>query len=271
MSREGFLTRNIAGLTSALESVLVNEELSRKRGPAQSLDPRVKLFTLVLLIVIIGLARSIWVLAAIFILILALDLSGRIPPGFFLKRVVLFLPLTAVIALPALFITPGEPLWTIGARVIITAQGARTAALLLFRVMDSVSLGVLLILTTPWNRILLALRWFRLPPVLVDILGMTYRYIFLLLHTTNAAFLARRSRSLGTLSTGENRRWLARTLATTMSRTQHLGEEVYLAMLSRGYQGEIFSLNTLRLANRDYIWSGIVIMIGAALLWTIYR
>jgi cobalt/nickel transport system permease protein len=271
LSQEGFLTRNIASLTSALESVLINEELSRRRGLAQSLDPRVKLFTLVFLVVIIGLARSIWVLAAIFMLVLALDLSGRIPLGFFLKRVVLFLPLTAIIALPALFITPGEPLWTLGSRVIITAQGARTAAFLLFRVMDSVSLGVLLILTTPWNRILLALRWFRLPPVLVDILGMTYRYIFLLLHTTNAAFLARRSRLLGSFSSGENRRWLARTLATTLSRTQHLGEEVYLAMLSRGYQGEIFPLDRLRLANKDYIWSACIILIGAALLWTIYR
>jgi cobalt/nickel transport system permease protein len=271
LSQEGFLTRNIAGLTSALESVLVNEELARKRGPAQSLDPRVKLFTLVLLVVIIGLARSIWVLAAIFILVLIMNFAGRIPLKFFLKRVVLFLPLTAIIVLPALFITPGEPLWTLGARVIITAQGARTAALLLLRVMDSVSLGVLLILTTPWNRILLALRWFRLPPVLVDILGMTYRYIFLLLHIANATFLARRSRSPGTLSTGENRRWLARTLATTMSRTQHLGEEVYLAMLARGYQGEIFSLNRLRLVNRDYIWLGCIILIGTALMWTIYR
>ncbi len=80
---------------------------------------------------------------------------------------------------------------------------------------------------------------------------MTYRYIFLLLHTTNAAFLARRSRSLGTLSAGENRRWLARTLATTLAKTQHLGEEVYLAMLSRGYQGEIYSLEQLRFGSRD--------------------
>ncbi len=123
------MTRNIAGLTSALESMLLNEELARKRGPAQSLDPRVKLFTLVLFIVIVGLARSLWVLAVIFILALAMDLSGKIPLRFFLRRVLLFLPFTAIIALPALFITPGDPLVQIGARVIITAQGARTAAI----------------------------------------------------------------------------------------------------------------------------------------------
>lgn len=271
MNRQGFLTGNLAGLTSALESVFVDEEIARRRGPAQTLDPRVKLFTLVLFIVIVGLARSIWVLAAIFVLVLAADFSGRVPLQFFIKRVLLFLPFTIVIALPALFITPGDPLWQIGARVIVTSQGARTAALLVFRVMDSVSLGILLVLTTPWNKILLALRWFRLPPVLVDILGMTYRYIFLLLHTANAAFLARRSRSLGAWSAGENRRWLARTLAATLAKTQRLGEDVYLAMLSRGYQGEIYSLERLRFGKKDYIWSGTIILAGIALLWIIYR
>ena len=99
---------------------------------------------------------------------------------------------------------------------------------------------MLIILTTPWNGILLALRWFRLPAVVVDILGMTYRYIFLFLHTTNSMFLARRSRSLGTFSGAENRRWLAHTLVSTMAKSQHLSEEVYLAMLARGYQGEIY-------------------------------
>jgi cobalt/nickel transport system permease protein len=271
LNQQGFLTGNLAGLTAALESVFVNEEIARLRGPVQRLDPRVKLFTLVLFIVIVGLARSIWVLAAIFVLVLAMDYLGRVPLLFFIKRVLFFLPFTIIIAIPALFITPGEPLWQIGARVMITSQGARTAAFLIFRVIDSISLGVLLVLTTPWNKILLAWRWFRLPPVLVDILGMTYRYIFLLLHTANAAFLARRSRSLGNLSAGENRRWLARTLATTLAKTQHLGEEVYLAMLSRGYQGEIYSLERLRFGNRDFFWSGAIILIGFALLWMTYR
>jgi len=70
------------------------------------------------------------------------------------------------------------------------------------------SFGILLVLTTRWTSILAALRWFRVPSVFVTILGMTYRYIFLLLHTANSMFLARRSRSLGTFTARENRRWL---------------------------------------------------------------
>ncbi len=271
MNQDGFLTRNIAGLTAALESVILNEELSRTRGLLQGLDPRVKLLTLVLLIVNVGLARSFWIFGTLLALVILLDYLSGIPMGFFIRRVLLFLPFTAIIALPALFITPGSPLLQTGSRVIITVQGAQTAGFLLLRVMDSVSFGLLLVLTTPWSGILQALRWFRLPAIVVDILSMTYRYIFLFLHTANALFLARRSRSLGTFSATENRRWLTRALGSTLARSQHLGEEVYLAMLARGYQGEIYSLERLRWRQRDHLWLIAVLAVCGALLWSIYR
>jgi cobalt/nickel transport system permease protein len=271
LNGEGFLIKTTAAFTAALESVILNEKLSHSRGLMPGLDPRVKLFTSVLLILIAGLARNLWILAVIGILVLALVLAGRIPLSFFIKRVLLFLPFTAIIALPALFITPGEALWHIGSRVIVTAQGAHTAGFLLLRVMDSLACGLLLILTTPWNRLLLALRWFRMPAVIIDILGMTYRYIFLLLHTANATFLARRSRSLGDLSGSENRRWLVQTLATTLAKSQHLSEEVYLAMTARGYQGEVQALNRLKFRFRDYLWMGFTLVVAAVLLWSIYR
>jgi len=271
LNQEGFLTKTVAGFTSALESVILNEELAHTRGLIQSLDPRVKLFTFVLLVVIVGLARSFWILAVLTILAAALVYLSRISPGFFIKRALIFLPFTAIVALPALFITLGEPCWQINGRVIITLQGAQTAGFLLLRVMDSLSCGMLIILTTPWNSLLSALRWFRLPAVIIDILGMTYRYIFLLLHTTNSMFLARRSRSSGEFSGSENRRWLAHTLASTLAKSQHLSEEVYLAMLARGYQGEIYTINRLQLQNRDYLWTGITVLAAIVLIWSIYR
>lgn len=265
---EGFLSRNIASFTRALESIIVAEDLCRVPGLLQGLDPRVKLATLLLFIVITGLARSLAILAIIFALTLALCFLSRVPLLFFLKRVLLFIPVfTAMIALPALFITPGEPLVDLADKLIITGPGARTAALLVLRVMDSLSFGVLLILTTPWTNLLAALRWIRVPSLFVDVLGMTYRYIFLLLHTTNAMFLARRSRTLGGFSGGENRRWLARALMTTMAKSQHLSDEVYLAMLSRGYHGDVPILNDLRLKRLDFLWVAMALVAASALLW----
>ncbi|HXZ94618.1 MAG TPA: cobalt ECF transporter T component CbiQ [Dehalococcoidia bacterium] len=269
MKGEGFLGKNISSFAHALESVIIAEDLSRAPGLLQRLDPRVKVATLILFIVTVALARSLWILGVIFVLILSFSLLSKVPLGFFLKRIILFIPIfTAVIALPALFITPGVPLVSIAGRVIITEPGALTAGLLFLRVSDSLSFGVLLILTTPWVNILVALRWFRMPSLLVDIIGMTYRYIFLLLHTANSMFLARRSRTIGSFSSGENRRWLTRALATTMVKSQHLSEEVYLAMLARGYQGEVRVLNALSLKRRDFICVAFALLVASLLLWS---
>jgi cobalt/nickel transport system permease protein len=236
------------------------------------LDPRIKISTFLLFIIIIGLARSFWVLSVLVILIVTLCLLSRVPLWFFFKRAFLFIPIfTVVIALPALFITPGEPLLHLVGNVVVTEQGARSAGLLVLRVTDSLSFGILLILTTPWNNFLMALRWLKVPSLMVDILGMTYRYIFVLLHTVNSMFLARQSRSLEGFSGSENRRWLARTLAATLAKSQHLSQEVYLAMLSRGYQGEIYSLNRLSLRQGDYFWSVFVLVTASVLLWGTYR
>lgn len=268
MKGEGFLTRSISGFTSALESAISTEDLCRAPGLLQGLDPRVKVVTFLLFIVIVGLARSLPVLAIIFVLVLCLSLLSGVPLRFFLKRVLLFIPVfSAVIAIPALFITPGEPLLSLAGRVLITEQGARTAELLVLRVTDSLSFGVLLMLTTPWTNLLVALRWLRLPSLIVAILGMTYRYIFLLLHTANSMFLARRSRTLGSFSARENRRWLAQALGTTLARSQHLSEEVYLAMLSRGYQGEVRVLNHLSLKRRDFLWVAFALAAAFILFW----
>ena len=264
-----FLSKNISNITHALESVISAEDLCRAPGLLQGLDARIKVLTVVLFIVVVGLVHSLPILAGILVLILALALLSKIPLGIFLRRILIFIPIfTAVIAIPALFITPGSPLVTAGTKVIITEQGARTAGLLVLRVTDSLSFGILLVLTTRWTSILAALRWFRVPSVFVTVLGMTYRYIFLLLHTANSMFLARRSRSLGTFSARENRRWLGQALGTTMAKSHQLSEEVYLAMHSRGYRDEGLALNDLALRRRDFLWAAFALATASILLWS---
>ena len=140
MKGEDFLTRNIAGFTRVLESVITTEDISHVPGLLQGLDPRVKLISFLLFIVTVSLVHSLPVLGGIFILVLIMSLTSKVPPGFFIKRVLIFVPIfTAVIAVPALFLTPGQPLVNLLGRVTITRQGAFSASFLLLRVTDSLS------------------------------------------------------------------------------------------------------------------------------------
>jgi cobalt/nickel transport system permease protein len=269
---ESFLAGNISSFTKALESVVVTEDLCRVPGLLQGLDPRVKVATIIPFIIMVGLAQSFPVLILILVFAFACVLLSNVPQALFLKRLFIFVPIfTAVIAIPALFITPGTPLLFLAGKSIITEQGARTAGFLILRVLDSLSLGLLLVITTPWAKLLAALRWFHLPSLIVAVLGMTYRYIFLLLHSVNAMFLARRSRTIGGFSGTENRRWLGRALVTTLVKSQHLSEEVYLAMLARGYQGEVHILSDHAMRRRDYLWMAFTLAALIIMLWSTYR
>jgi cobalt/nickel transport system permease protein len=271
VSSESFLAKNIASVTGTLETVILTESTCRVPGLLQGLDPRIKLLGIVLLIVSVGLVINPLILGIMFCLVFVLSLLSGISPGSFLKRVFLFVPVfTLVIAIPALFLTHGVPLVQMGNTVLITEQGARSAVTLFLRVTDSISLGVLLIMTTSWINVLAALRCLHLPSLFVDVLGMTYRYIFLLLHNVNIMFLARRSRTVGTFSGGENRRWLTAAISTTMAKSQQLSEEVYLAMLSRGYHGEMLVLDGFKMRKRDLIWAGFIIIAVAIFIWSNY-
>ena len=249
--------------------LISTEDISRAPGLLQSLDPRVKLVSFLLFIVTVSLVHSLPVLGGIFVLVLLMSLASKVPPGFFLKRVLIFVPIFTAGnchtgALPDCGTTAGTHR---RAKSLLHSKGALSAGFLLLRVTDSLSLGVLLVLTTPWSNILVALRWIRVPSLLVDILGMTYRYMFLLLHSANSMFLARRSRVIGSFSGSENRRWLGRALATTMAKSQRLSEDVYLAMLSRGYQGEVRVLNEFSLKRRDFLWIAFSLVAIAVLFW----
>jgi len=113
---------------------------------------------------------------------------------------------------------------------------------------------IILILTTRWATLLRALRAVRVPQVFIVILGVTYRYIFLLLHTTNDMFLARESRLVGRVTGSGERAWIATSMGVLLGKAYHLSEEVYLAMIARGFRGEPRLLEPLRMGLSDVAW-----------------
>lgn len=273
-SSRGFLEKMLGDITSALEQTLFAEDLARRDGFLQSLDPRAKLIGALAVLIAISMSQNLLAIAALYALTLPIAYASRVPMGFYLKRVWMFMPFfTGIVALPALFITPGAPLITLidlaSPRVFlaITQPGIITAAFLLLRVGASVSIGVLLILTTRWEMLLKALRVLHAPQAFVLILGMTYRYIYVLLHTANNMFLARESRVVGRVSSAEDRDWLTASMGTLFSKSYALSEEVYLAMLSRGFRGEAQVMDGMTWRSADWVWLALFVAVAAIAVW----
>ena len=253
--RAGFVERTIHELSGALERSLYAEELARADGMLQRLDPRVKVVGLLALVVSAALARNILVILALFAVALALALASRVSFRTLATRVwVSALLFTGMIALPAIFITPGQPLYRLPLLGWpITAQGLSSAAYLITRVETAATLSLLLILCTPWTHVLKALRVLRVPVVFVVILGMTFRYIFLLLQTARDMFESRQSRMVGTLEPADGRRLAAASVGVLLSKTLLLSGDVYMAMQSRGFRGEVYTLDEFAMRARDWL------------------
>jgi len=161
-----FVEKTLNGGAALIRQVMFGEDVAAQAGLLQRLDPRAKVVGLVVLLVSASLLHNIASLVAMYLLTLVVAAASRLPLGFFVKRVWLFIPLfTLVVVLPATLsiVTEGKvvlELWTWhGHPEGLTEQGLTSAALVVLRVAVSISLVVLLTLTTPWVKLLAALFW----------------------------------------------------------------------------------------------------------------
>ena len=262
----GVVERSLASFVDALEHAFYAEESAKKNGLLQKLDPRIKIAAVFPLIVIAALARRLGVIVALFATAVVLALLSRVPLATLAKRVWLgVLTFTGFISFPALFLTPGVAIYTLPLLGwSVTEQGLRAAMNLIMRAETAATFSVLLVLCTPWSFVLKALRVLRLPIVLVVILGMTYRYIFLFLRNAHDMFMSRKSRMVGHLDGGEQRRAATAGTGVLMSKTIQLSGDVYLAMRSRGFQGEVYVLDEFQ--THWFDWAMLAVFISIALL-----
>jgi cobalt/nickel transport system permease protein len=260
---------SIQSFLRVLDHVLESEELTQRAGLLQSLDPRVKLLGILGLIVATAASRRLDVIVAMFAFAFILAVSSRVPLRTLVIRVwVGAFALTSLIALPALFLTPGRPIGRLpGFGWVATAQGLDGAVYLISRVETTATLSILLVLCTPWTHVLKALRVLRVPIVLVVILGMTYRYILLMIGAAEELFESRRSRMVGRLEARDGRRLAVATAGVLLSKTMQLSEDVYLAMQSRGFRGEVYVLDEFEMRQRDWMWLAVFFAFGAAAMW----
>jgi cobalt/nickel transport system permease protein len=267
MKRGGFLDSTVVGFARALSRALMSEEIAHQPGLLQSLDPRVRVIGLFALVLAVTLSRKLAVVLVLFLAAVMIAAFSRVSISTLARRVwLVVLAFTGVIALPAIFITPGNPIAT-GGSLHITAQGVATAVLLLARVETAVTFTTLLILCTPWAHVLKALRSFWLPQEAVAMLAMTHRYIFLLIETAGQMLESRQSRTVGRLPAAEQRRMTARTAGVLLSKSIDLSNDVYLAMQSRGFRGEVRILSDFRMRSRDYVGLLAFLCAGSIAVW----
>lgn len=253
--RRGVLDGLVLGLVDAESHALDAEEVAARPGLLQGVDPRIKLVALVALILGATATQSLLVLAMLFAGAVALAVASMVGIRRLSRQVWLgVLLFSGTIVVPAIVLVPGTPIahvpvigWA------ITLQGVRSAAFVIGRSETAATLALLLVLTTPWPHVLKALSSLGVPTAAVAILGMTYRYVFVLIQAATQMMEARRSRVMAPPDARERRRMLMTMIGMLLAKTLALGSEVHTAMIARGYRGEVRLLDDFRTRPADWL------------------
>jgi cobalt/nickel transport system permease protein len=268
--KKGFIGNTIGGILGFFEEAFISEGFSRRKGFLQSLDPRVKLLSIMTAIFATSLIKDLKLLVLIYIFTLLLAYLSKINVLFFIKRVWLFIPIFAgIIIIPMIFniFFPGDPLirlaylgttahvgsLTLPESVYITRQGVYAASIFTMRVATCVSAVVLLFLTTPQQILYKSLRTVGVPKIYVFTLEMTKRYIFLLMDLVREMHFAKKARTIKAGGIFDEQKWVGGRIGYTLIRSMDISEKVHMAMISRGFNGDVKVMQEFRMHKRDYI------------------
>ena len=278
------IDQGIRRFSSLVVSLCREEQTVSARGLLQLLDARVKILFLALFVIIVSLKQDIFGEAVIALGLLVLAVSSRIPLGRFYSRIAGFAFFFGfLIAVPATLnlIVPGDvvlPLVTlerahdfwvyhIPREIGLTAQGIHAAAMLCLRVMNSLTISLLVLYTTPVAQIVGALKVFPDPGGLCahhNPFGKIHCRLFpeYRRDVSGAEGAAQRRRKRGQAA----RMWIAGRIVYLFRRTERRYEQIYRAMTARGYTHDYRPPPFAVFAAADCLAIAAMVIAGAAIL-----
>jgi cobalt ECF transporter T component CbiQ len=195
-------------------------------------DGRLKLLLLVVAIGLNVVIAAAWLSFSLLVVVIFFAVRSRVP--WRLLAIFFFAPAWATLLVFAGFsIGFGtQALWSVGP-VTFYREGVEMGVSAALRVMSEMLWIATFMLTTPFARLLEALHFYRLPPVLINTLGMAYRYAFLLADECYRMIAASRVRGGGNTFYGKLES-LAMIVAQVIIRAYDRAARLQQAMTTRG-------------------------------------
>jgi len=279
-----YIEKGMKYLSEMITAGFINVGQETGEGLFRNLDPRLKVLFLIFFVVIVSLKRDIFP-EAVMVLFMALMVAlSRIDFWRFYRKIIgLTFFFGFLIAFPAAFnvVTAGEMIFPfltlsqpydfwiyhIPREIGLTRQGVEGVVMLCLRVMNSLTISLLVIHTTPFHKIIKALQVFRVPDTFLLIITLSYKYIFVFAKTVENMYLARKSRLVGMVRNDEARMWIAGRIVFMFRKTMARYEEVFRAMVARGFTEEVRFSDFGAVTRRDGIAGCLFLLAGIVFLW----
>lgn len=244
------------------------DEFAHLKSAFHRFDPRVKLVScLVFLVIVVSLKSTEGLIFALSVICLFI-LGAHLPAVRILKRLGLIIPVIFVIGIFLPFMQPGIPLFSINLGFFtlhFTDQGVQVSILFFLRVFCAALLIILVTYTTPFHILLRSLSDLKIPKIFTHLLQFAFRYFFVLSDEAQRMQRARRSRNFKPAKNFWSRQTLSTfggLLGILFIRSYERGERVYFAMMSRGFKGEIRVLDDLHIQGKDIVLGTAIVLLG---------
>ncbi len=231
----------------------------------QAWDPRYKIFSLFLFIIIVALLKTLPLAVVALLLALTLLKLAQLPLYFVsqgLKWVILFL-------LPFLLILPLSHPGDTAFRIFglgFAWEGFRLAIIIIIKAVSIVITSYAIFGTARFDVSMIALRHLKCPTVFVQMLLFTYRYLFVFMDEMKRMDTAMKARGFIKKPDRATLTILGNFVGTLLVRSFERTERIYKAMLSKGYQGELHSLVVFQSNVADVQKMGVTLIITALLI-----
>ncbi len=267
-----FIDRTIKGMVSFVSATFLQWQLSGRKGFLQRRDSRVKVIFMLLYLILISLVHSVSLQLILFALLFFLSISSRVGLFTFYRKIILVgFFFGFLIFAPALLnvFAPGKPVLTLfrfsGARhfwiytvppeIAITREGILLVARLTLRVINSVTLVMLVVSTTTFERVVKSLSVLGVPDLFLLTLTLSYRFIFILSQTVAKTYTAMKIRWWDRGDAGQAGALVAGRVGYLFRKTWNHYEMVWQSMVARGFTGKVNFCYFDRPGLADYLFT----------------
>ncbi len=235
------------------------------KSPLHQWEMRLKIASLLLLILAFALVETVWLLPIMFAITLGIYALSGLPfaflrsrltvPGYFILALVIFLP----------FVAGTTEMATVGP-LTIREEGLLQAGLIIGRFFCIFTTAIVLFSTNTFLNAIRALRGLKFPDIMADMVLLTYRYLF----EINTLFST--IRTAARLRGFQGNLFAPNTIKTVTSLAGHLlvrsyeqSQQVYTAMVLRGYGTDGAKVYHQKPTTADYLKTALTLITAITL------
>jgi energy-coupling factor transporter transmembrane protein EcfT len=251
-----FIDNTIKNVATFIKTGYLQSGTLSQDGLLQRIDARVLIFFLVWYIVQISIIHHIKAQLCVSLFFLLLFFASRLNVFQTYKRIVaisFFFGFLVIAPASLNLVNDGRIIlhlfhfqrsyqtgtYHIPAEVGITWEGVTVVAGLYLKILNSVALSFLVMNATAFHKLIKALKMLKVPDLVLLILTMTYKFVFIMANTTLETYFALKLRWWTKVKNDEAGRIIAGRVGHIFRKSWHRYEEVYLAMIARGFTGSV--------------------------------